>query len=251
MTEPTISAIVPNQNMGRFLEDAVRSITRQRPQVAEILVVDSGSTDDSLDVVRRLQQAGQPLKLIQSEPSGPGNARNLALERATGELIAFLDADDVWTARKLELQTRRLAEQPQLSMVSGFVTYFEDLDPETLAPRAGSRTESMFHVHLGACLYRRELFERVGLFDPEFLYAEDVDLLLRIREAGEPFVIMRHEMLYYRRHPDSMMHQKNPRKQSDFRLAIMKSVRRRRLAGLPPMNMEAFEQHLEPLETAG
>ncbi len=136
-------------------------------------------------------------------------------------------------------------------MVSGFVTYFEDLDAQTLEPAAGARTETVFHVHLGACLYRRQVFDAIGPFDPDFLFAEDVDLLMRVRDAGIPFAILRRRMLYYRRHPASMMMGPNPRRRADFNLAMIKSIRRRRAAGLGPISHDALEAHLDPEETPG
>ena len=93
--------------------------------------------------------------------------------------------------------------------MSGFVRYFDVLDRDRLAPAENSRIETLFHVHLGACLYRREVFERIGTFSETLMYSEDVDLLLRVREAEIDFTILRGIMLYYRRHADSMMAQKS------------------------------------------
>ena len=132
-------------------------------------------------------------------------------------------------------------------MVSGYVRYFETAAASGLEPAADSRTETIFHVHLGTCLYRRHVFERVGgAFDDDFLYAEDVDLLLRVREAGIPFTILRSVELFYRRHPASLMAAGNPRKQSDFRLAAHKSIGRRRATGTLATPLRDFAHYVEP-----
>ena len=245
MSGASISVITPCRDMARFLPDAVRSVMRQAVPVQEILLVDDGSSDELATVVDALAAEGAPLRVLKGQGAGPGPARNVALAEARGDLVAFLDADDLWPADKLERQTRRLDERPELGMVSGFVTYFEDLDPKALAPRPGSRTETLFHVHLGACVYRRRLFDQVGPFDPAFRFGEDVDLLLRLRDADVPFVILRQVMLYYRRHEASMMQGPDPRRAKDFRLAIVKSLQRRRAAGLPPSDQASFEAYLE------
>jgi|HubBroStandDraft_1064217.scaffolds.fasta_scaffold00391_23 glycosyltransferase involved in cell wall biosynthesis len=245
MSGPGFSVIVPTMNMAQFLPDAIASIRRQGLPVAEILVVDSGSTDGTAAVVAAHVEAGLPIRRIEAGCAGPGQARNIGLAQARGEIIAFLDADDLWPADKLERQYARLEAAPALEMVSGFVRYFDRLDPDTLAPAADSRSETLFHVHLGACLYRRRLFDRIGGFDESLLYSEDVDLLLRIREQAIPFTILRAVTLYYRRHAGSMMVQPNPRKQLDFRRAVALSLGRRRALGLAG-DLPAFERFVEP-----
>src|SRR5262245_48814196 len=202
--------------MGRFITDAVSSILRQAARVDEIIVIDSGSTDNTEKVIQHLASGGAPIRIVQAPRSGPGPARNVGLREATGDLIAFLDADDLWPREKLGRQLAYLDTHSGLDMVSGFVTYFDRLDPTELAPAPASRTETVFGVPLGSCLYRRSVFDRIGMFDESFLYGEDVDLLLRVREAAVPFTILRAVTLFYRRHDNSMMMRPDPRKKTDF-----------------------------------
>ncbi len=242
-----VSVIMPNLNMGRFLDAALRSIAMQGVPALEVILVDGGSTDETFDVVARNRARGLDLRLVELPALRPGAARNRGLDLAQGELIAFLDADDLWPAGKLERQLARLAGRPAVDMVTGYVCYFEDADASGLQPAPGSKTERIFHVHVGACVYRREVFERIGgAFDEDFLYSEDVDLLLRVREAEVPFTILRSVELYYRRHPGSLMAQANPSKESDFRLATHKSLRRRRAAGTLGRALPDFASYLEP-----
>ena len=241
-----ISVIMPNLDMGRFLGEAVASILRQGVSVEEILLVDCGSTDDSLDQARALERAGAPLRLLHCEQRAPGAARNVALAQARGDVIAFLDADDLWPEDKLALQTERLQRAPPVQMVSGMVTYFEDWDPVALGPRAGSRTETLFHCHLGAAIYRREVFDAVGGFEPDLLYGEDVDLLLRLRDAELPLAFLRATTLFYRRHDQSMMQTASERRARDLNRALFKSLTRRRARGLPPAREFRFEDYCEP-----
>ncbi|MBS0560011.1 MAG: glycosyltransferase family 2 protein [Proteobacteria bacterium] len=244
-----ISVVIPCARMAHFLPDAIGSVMRQDVPVAEILVVDAGPSAETQAVCAGLAASGAPLRVIEAAPCHPGVARNLALAEARGEIIAFLDADDLWPAGKLARQCARLDATPGVGMVSGHVAYFDRLDPARLAPAADARVETVLHVHLGACLYRREVLTRLGGFDPGLRYSEDVDLLLRLREAAIPFTILRATTLYYRRHAGQMMQAADPRREGDFRRALTLSLARRRRLGLrgelPPL-----ESHLEPKRLA-
>jgi len=242
-----VSVIMPTVNMGRFISDAIASIARQHREVAEIIIVDSESTDGTPDIVARLARDGAPIRLLESESRAPGKARNEGIAVARGDIIAFLDADDLWPEGKLARQLDYLDACRGQDMVSGMVQYFDVLDPVRLVPAENSRIETLFHVHLGACLYRCGVFDRIGTFNDTLLYSEDVDLLLRVREAGIPFTILRDVMLYYRKHPNSMMAQKNPRKTADFRRAVAMSLARRRAGSKPPIDYMRFESFFETL----
>jgi len=240
-----VSVIIPNLNMARYLPDAVASIQRQAVPVAEILIIDAGSEDDSLAVVANLGSRFPQIRLLHSERRNPSAVRNRGLAAASGEIIAFLDADDLWPADKLARQLDRLAADPPVKVVSGFVQYFDQLDRERLAPAMDSRVETLFHVHLGAAVFHHSVFESVGPFDETLLYSEDVDLLLRIREEGIPMTILRARTLFYRRHDDSLMSRADGAKARDFKNALAKSlVRRRRKGTAAPL--APFEALIEP-----
>lgn len=233
--------------MGRYLPFALASIRRQQRSDLEVVVVDAGSTDDTDAVIAAHRRDGLDVSLAGGSQMSPAAARNLGINRATGGLVAFLDADDLWPSGKIERQLARLQAEPRVRMVSGYVTYFETADHTGLEPAAGTRTETLFHVHVGACVYERDVFERIGgAFDEDFLYSEDVDLMLRVRENGIPFSILRSVELYYRRHPTSLMAQTDPRKDAGFRLAAHKSMVRRRRAGKLQTPLPDFAQYLEP-----
>ena len=100
-------------------------------------------------------------------------------------------------------------------------------------------------MNLGACLIRRRVFDRIGILDETQLYSEDTDFILRILEARIPVTALRQEVLYYRRHPESLMAQTSERKQRDFHRAIARSVRRRAALGLRG-NLPRMAELLEP-----
>ena len=234
----SVSVIMPVRNGEAYIEDALRSIAAQSVEVHEILVVDDGSTDHTSDIVRHHLDDGAPIKLLKGPGSGPGPARNVGLGSASGDIIAFLDCDDVWPRGKLEIQLNRMQAEPAVDIVSGLVMYFKDELDDNLEPSPDSIMEEMFHVHLGATIYRQSVFEQVGFFDDSFLYAEDVDLMLKVREADIPMTILSRITLYYRRHDSSMTSVYSAEEKRDFNRAILNSLVRRRKAkrigGLPP-----------------
>ena len=242
-----ISVIMPNLNMGGYLDHALASIAQQSPCVHEVLLVDCGSTDQTFEVIAKHQALGVNIRVLEHPGLHPGAARNRALASAEGDLIAFLDADDLWPADKLQRQTARLTAAPHVDMVTGYIRYFELASADGLSPAPGSRSQALFHVNLGACLYRREVFDKVGgAFDESLVYSEDVDLLLRVREHNIPFTILRCVTLYYRQHPASMMAQDDPRKAMCFKLAANKSLLRRRASGTLGQPLPDFSSYLEP-----
>jgi glycosyltransferase involved in cell wall biosynthesis len=235
--------VIPTINMGRFLLDAVASIDRQQIAVHEIIIVDSASRDETAEVIDALARH-RNVRLLDVPACGPATARNAGMRAATGDVIAFLDADDIWPKGKLMLQLARLDGGPTVDFVCGFVAYFNELDRELLEPRASSRVHIQFLPHVGACLCRRSVFDSIGVFDESYLYAEDLDLFLRLLEAQIPMTILTAPMLYYRRHGDSMMTRDNPRKKTDFARAFAMSLMRRRQAGIPEA-LPTFESFYE------
>ena len=228
----TITTIIPVKNGAAFIADALASIDRQTTAPDEILVVDDGSTDNTVDIIQEACKCNPAIRLLNGPQMGPGPARNVALSRSRGEIITFLDADDLWPADKLQVQLARLNKTPRVDVVSGLIRYFDKLSREQLEPAEDSQINDIFHVHLGAAVFRRSVFDRLGLFHEDMLYSEDVDLILKIREAGIPMSILRHVTLYYRRHPDSMTSTMTPDESKSFNMVIMRSMMRRKAAGV-------------------
>jgi len=229
---PSVSVIIPVRNGELFIADAIKSIQTQSVPVAEIHVINDGSTDATANIISRLASADSSIIIHEGPQKGPGPARNVGLKRATGDVITFLDCDDLWPANKLQMQIGRLTAAPEVGFVSGFVLYFDKQIENGLEPAGDSRTSKIFHVHLGATVYKRTVFEQVGLFDEGFTYAEDVDLMLRLREASVPFTIMDEITLYHRRHDNSMTTYLTSTETRDFHRSLMKSLQRRKAAGM-------------------
>jgi glycosyltransferase involved in cell wall biosynthesis len=235
-----VSVILPAWNMARFLFDAVASI----PEVHEIIIVASESDDDTVGVAHELAARRPEVRVLACAKKGPATARNIGLREATGDVIAFNDADDIWPRGRLALQLERLDREPPADVVAGLLAYFEELDRATLAPAVSSRVETTFSHSVVTMVFRRSVFDRIGLFDETLMYAEDGDLFMRILEAEVPFVILNTPTLYYRRHGASMMTRDDPRKKSDLVRVVAMSLARRRKSGLS-LDLGSFDRYLE------
>jgi glycosyltransferase involved in cell wall biosynthesis len=177
----TVSVIIPVFNGARFIEQALASIAAQHHDRLEAIVVDDASTDRTREILR----SRQDMMLIEQPVNcGPSVARNRGLERATGEFIAFLDSDDLWTPGKTRLQLDWLHEHPDAGFVTGLQETFIEpgCEPPEWAYKMAAKPASGGVP--GAWLVRRRTFDRVGGFDPTYRHAEDIDWLTRAAQAG-------------------------------------------------------------------
>jgi glycosyltransferase involved in cell wall biosynthesis len=157
-------------------------------------VVDDGSQDETPDIVSAFSQRG--VRLIQQAPQGAAAARNRGVELACHELLAFLDADDLWTSTKLEQQRAELESDNTLDMIFGYVRQFVSPDVERATRDSLRCPNEPVPGHLpGIMLIRRNSFERVGLFETEWVVGEFVAWyaraqLLGLREKMIPTVLL-------------------------------------------------------------
>ncbi|MCI5137250.1 MAG: glycosyltransferase family 2 protein, partial [Candidatus Electrothrix sp. AR1] len=108
-----ISVIIPTFNRAEFLEQAIDSVLDQSLACGEILIVDDGSTDATSEIVRRISGSAKvPISYLYQENKGASAARNKGIVEARYEFLCFLDSDDRWAPRKLELQLEAMEEQP-------------------------------------------------------------------------------------------------------------------------------------------
>jgi glycosyltransferase involved in cell wall biosynthesis len=180
-----VSAVIPTYNRGSVIGRAVASVRAQTYPDVEIIVVDDGSTDDTLS---RLEEMSDPSLRVLRTPvnAGASAARNLGIAEARGELIAFLDADDEWLPDKTERQVARFAEAPEgVGVVyCGIREVSPDWPPIDRVPRhRGDLYETLRVVNVlrtSGVMVRRPVFEAVGGFDTALPARHDWDLWLRI-----------------------------------------------------------------------
>ena len=224
---PLVSVVIPVFNGARFIGDAVEAVVGQGYPSTEIIVVDDGSTDDTGAVVRALPH---PVSYVAQPNAGPAAARNRGIEAARGDVLAFLDVDDLWPAGTLEALVDELVDDPLLDLVQGHAQNMER-DPASGAYEyRGSPTES-FPYSITSAVYRRRAFERVGLFDATLRYGEDMDWFRRARELAIPMRRLERTTLLVRLHDDNMTRDLTP-----VELGLFEVLRRAvgRKTGGPP-----------------
>lgn len=195
---------MPVRNGMPFLSEAIASIQSQNYAPLELLIVDDGSTDGSREFVRGVfLRGGLPIQLLDVAPgSGPAAARNAGIRAGSSDLVAFLDSDDQWPADTLHALVKALADRPDAGFAQGMIRNFH-------APESGVKrfiTAPYRFVNLGANLWRRDVFETVGLLDEDLRLCEDLDFLMRCWEKDLRKAELDRVTLYYRRHSGSMTH---------------------------------------------
>jgi glycosyltransferase involved in cell wall biosynthesis len=210
---PEVSVVMPNYNKGRFIAAAIQSILGQTYSNLELIIVDDASTDDSVITAEKFVRAnGDRLRLIRfPERKGPGAARNAGIRSARGQVICFLDSDDVCSRSKVENQLQALKEEDKPVVVYCDWWRIDDqgrvLNPgkrERLRKNGRIFSEALRTVFGFSTMFmvRKDLLEAVGLYDETLWWAEDYDLVLKLaREYDFKYV---EEQLYgYRTHEEN------------------------------------------------
>jgi glycosyltransferase involved in cell wall biosynthesis len=190
-----VSVVIPVRNGGRYLAPAIESVLAQGYEPLEIVVVDDGSTDGTFDTAARF---GPPVRAVSQPPQGVAAGLNHGVELAAGGLLAFVDADDLWTPRKLSRQVAVLADRPDLDAVFGHAEHFHGDDPTAITIPAQPAYSK------GTMLIRRAAFDRVGSFSSEWRLGEFVDWYARAIDAGLSSAMLPDVLLLRRVHADNM-----------------------------------------------
>lgn len=212
---PLISVIIPVLNAEPYLAAALASVTRQQWPRVEIVIVDS-STDGTSAAVRA---AVPGATYVYQEKRGVSAARNAGFALSRGDWVTFLDVDDEWQDGALTVLAAALVAQPAALFALGKTRF----DPPTVEPWVSP--------NLGAGLYRREVFTRVGLFDEARPLAEDVEWFLRVREQGVAYATVDQITLCYRRQRSDSLTAGRGWREFGLEAMIRASLARRRQAG--------------------
>jgi len=225
----TISVIIAAYNAEATLTETLDSVLGQTLPPGEIIVVDDGSTDRTAEVAAA---ASHSIRIIRQENKGAPAALNAGVRAATGDILGFVDADDLWARDKLALQMRILTEQTQLDGVSGHVSVF-------LCPTNDEETNKRYRLPdgpepcwlAGAMLLRRRCLERLDPFAENLAAGFFIDWYDRARAAGLVFGMIPNVLLYRRIHPGSLSHRSQKRDVAMVELA-RRAIERRRGSGV-------------------
>ena len=222
---PLVSVVIPVYNGAKYIQTAIDSVLEQTYTNYEIIVIDDGSTDDTR---QKLQPYKGKIRYIYQENQGSAAARNIGIDLAKGELIAFLDADDFWAMpEKLTKQVACFQDNPSLGCINTGWKIVDDagkpiktLQPWHKAPKLDLETWLKKKcVRTSAMVFRKEWLEKVGGFDEELRQSHDVDLILRLSLAGCETVWLKEETVCYRQHEENTT--KNSLKQAKYVQAVL------------------------------
>jgi glycosyltransferase involved in cell wall biosynthesis len=205
---PLVSVVIPTHNSVDLAPEAVESVLAQTYEPLETVVIDDGSTDET---VAQLERFSPRITLIRQEHQGPAVARNAGLRASHGEIVAFLDSDDIWMPEKLKKCVAALQAHPEAGVI------YTALDIHQLETGLRYRQQQYTHsgwmaqalftecrgVNTSTLVVRRKCIDEVGPFDEEFFRAQDWDLMLRLAEVF-PYVHLPQPLTERRLHNKSL-----------------------------------------------
>lgn len=224
---PRISVIMPTHNRAEYIAQAVESVIAQDYPNWELIVVDDGSTDATPSVMEKFPLPN--IRYLRQERQGPAAARNAAIEKARGALIAFLDSDDYFLPGKLSAQARLLLSRPWLGAVhSGWQRVDESgnplgiIEPWKSAPKLNLKTWLMWKpVFLGGIMIRADKLRKAGEFNPRLYQTDDVEMMFRLAAAGCRMQWLKQPTVCYRQHSANITRDGN--QQAEDLLAAVES----------------------------
>jgi glycosyltransferase involved in cell wall biosynthesis len=223
MKLPSISVVISVKNGERFLRDCIQSVLAQTLKSSEIILIDGHSTDSTPAIARSFPQ----IRYILQSTLGISAAYNEGILNASGDMIAFISHDDLWTTDKLAVQVNWMIEHPQLVYTTAHVKFF--MEPGILPP-SGFRPELLIGDHradiMETLVAHRRAFDLIGLFDTELAIAADVDWFAQARDAHIAAECLPQVLLHKRIHDTNSS---NTDPESKELLAVMrKSIERKR-----------------------
>ncbi|EDX76939.1 glycosyl transferase, group 2 family protein [Coleofasciculus chthonoplastes PCC 7420] len=204
-----ISVVIPVYNGEKTIRQTIESVINQTFSNFELIVIDDGSQDSTLDIVRSISDSR--LKVFSFPNAGLATSRNRGIQLASGDYISFIDADDLWTGNKLEAQLKALLDNPQAAVA---FSWTDCIDESGQFSRRGNYTTVSGNVYAqllltdfiengSNLLIRSEAFKKVGYFNESLPAAEDWDMWLRLAVNYE-FAVVPSPQVFYRLSTTSM-----------------------------------------------
>ena len=204
-----ISVIIPVFNGEKTIKETIDSVLNQIFQNIELIIIDDGSKDKTLEIIKNISDSR--INVFSYPNAGLSASRNRGISQAKGELISFIDADDLWTLDKLQAQWQALQENPQAAVAYSWTDY---IDESSKFIKSGRRIKANgdalsklllfnFLENGSNPLIRQKALEKVGGFDESLFAAEDIDMWLRL-VANYEFVCVEKPQILYRTSTTSM-----------------------------------------------
>lgn len=227
MIKPMITVIIPAYNAEAFIAETLLSVINQSWDNYEIILVDDGSSDHTAAIASTFPA----VTVICQENRGVAAARNIAIAKARGDYIAFLDADDLWPPQKLSKQIEYMQQYPELgisyTLHQCFLDHSMDTMPLWVRPELFASQEAGYIP--SALMVSREILQQVGLFNEHYQVSEDTEWLLRAKEKGIQIGLVPELLLHKRVHQDNLTGR--PDVQQNLFRALADSISRRKKEG--------------------
>ncbi len=246
----TLSVYMPVYNVAAWVRQAVASILDQSFEDFEFIIVDDGSTDQTLSILEELARQDQRIRVIQQPHQGVAAAANRAIAEANGEFLARIDGDDIALPRRLQKQVEFLRQHPRCVAVgSRMLLIDEDGLPMYIMPHTvcghdeidSALMKGGWSIAQPSCTYRRQAVVDAGGYPPELSLHEDHDLFLRLAERGTldnlPEVLQ-----LYRQYLGSLTFVKGPDSARIMRSILHEARRRRGLEEPSPLEDQDFKE---------
>jgi glycosyltransferase involved in cell wall biosynthesis len=184
---PLVSIVTPSFNQGRYLEAAIQSVLSQEYPRVEYIVVDGGSSDETLEIIGRYEH--RLAWWVSEQDRGQSDAINKGFAHANGQILAWLNSDDVYLAGAVAGAVRALADCPECGLVYGQANYI-DTDGNRIGSFPSAQTDfrllrqGYVHIPQQAAFFRAHLWKQAGPLDASLYFAMDYDLWLRIAQRS-------------------------------------------------------------------
>ncbi|WP_254568610.1 glycosyltransferase [Oscillatoria sp. HE19RPO] len=199
---PTISVIIPAYNAEKTIQETIESVLNQTFQDFELIIINDGSTDKTLEIISNLSDSR--IKVFSFPNSGAQKSRNRGISLATGEYLSFIDADDLWTPDKLEMQLKALKNNPEAGVAYSWTDYIDESGQRLPGGQYFKITNHVYErLLLGDFigsgsnpLIRKEAFLAVGTFDESLVGGQDWEMWIRLASKYQFTVVKRPQILY-------------------------------------------------------
>lgn len=210
-----ISVVMPAYNSADFIREAIESVLNQTYPHFELIVIDDGSSDNTVQIVEEYQARDPRVKLIKQQNAGVGAARNVGISTAQHPWIALMDSDDIALPERFEKQIAAIEANPDVVMWSSETRNMSDTGQARQESKYGGPTSreefndlrrrgQMIYLATTAAIFRKDIAEQIGGFDPRFRSAGDTEFWDRMAAHG-PTLALAEPLVLYRLHRQGIM----------------------------------------------